>query len=127
MLKKLKTNKQTKNTASCYLDRFVPDVEGWDPGANDQERILEIPSGQKVVLLKHRDGTGGRESCTGLFICFPVGRGLGIVYVSKDFGSRVSKTLKGSLLLGKGHLLLSSKTLVMRPLGCISVGHTLGE
>jgi len=30
-------------------------------------------------------------------------------------------------LLGKGHLLLSNKTLVMRPFRGISVGHMLGE
>ena len=79
------------------------------------------------VLLKHRDRTHGQEellprACEGWLITYlGVGRGLRIVYSLRNFESKVSRTLRGLAIVGKGHLLLSNKTF-----RCISMGHVLG-
>ena len=44
------------------------------------------------------------------------------MWVSKEFGSTVSRTLRGQLLLGK----VTNKTRVMSPFSCVLVGHVLG-
>ena len=68
-----------------------------------------------VVLLKHGDRTCGQEellppACEGwLIIYLGVERVLRIAYSLMKFGSKVSKTLRGLVLLGKGHLLQSNK------------------
>ena len=85
---------------------------------------------KKVVLLKHRDRTHGQKELhqsheEWLIIYFQVERGLGKALVSKEFGSKVTRTLRGQLLLGKCHLLISSKTLVMRHFRYIPGGHML--
>ena len=60
-----------------------------------------------VVLLKHRDRTHGQEellprACEGwLIIYLGVGRGLRIVYSLRNFGSKVSRTLRGLAIVGK--------------------------
>ena len=60
-----------------------------------------------VVLLKHGDRTRGQEellpqACEKfLIIDLGVGRGLGIVYSLKNFGSKVSRTLRGLAIVGK--------------------------
>ena len=64
-----------------------------------------------VVLLKHRDRTLGQEellswACEGwLIIYLGVGRGLRITYSLRNFGSRVSRTLRGRAVVGKRSLL----------------------
>ena len=59
------------------------------------------------VLLKHRDRTHGQEellprACEGWLI---VERGLRIVYSLRNFGSKVSRTLRGLAIIGKGSLI----------------------
>ena len=60
-----------------------------------------------VVLLKHGDRTHGQEellpeACEGwLIIYLGVGRGLRMAYSPRNFGSKVSRTLKGLAVIGK--------------------------
>ena len=70
---------------------------------------------KNVVLLKHGERTPGqkelhwsREEWPTIY--FQVGRGLGICKSLRNFGSKVSRTLRGPAVVGKGHLLPSNKT-----------------
>ena len=85
-------------------------------GANDQERIPEMSLVQNGGFIKARglDQWTGRSCCPRacegwLIIYLGVERVLRIAYSLMKFGSKVSKTLRGLVLLGKGHLLQSNK------------------
>ena len=58
-----------------------------------------------MVLLKHSDRIHGQKelhwSCEWLIIHFQVGRGLRIAKVSKEFGSKVSRTFRGLAVIRK--------------------------
>ena len=60
-----------------------------------------------VVLLKPRDGILEQEkllpqACEEwLIIYLEIGRGLGISYSLRNFGSKVSRTLRGLAIVGK--------------------------
>ena len=60
-----------------------------------------------MVLLKHGDRTSGQEewlprACEGwLIVYLGVGRDLRIEYSLRNFGSKVSRTLRGLAVVGK--------------------------
>ena len=64
-----------------------------------------------VVLLKHGDRIHGQEellpwACEGwLIIYLGVGRGLRIAYSLRNFGNKVSRTLRGPAIVGKRSLI----------------------
>ena len=64
-----------------------------------------------VVLLKPGDRTPGQEELLPrasegwLIIYLGVGKGLGIAYALRNFGSKVSRTLRGLAIVGKRSLI----------------------
>ena len=64
-----------------------------------------------VVLLKHGDNTSGQEellplACEGwLIIYLRAGRGLRRAYSLRNFGNKVSRTLRGLAIVGKRSLI----------------------
>ena len=58
---------------------------------------------------------------------FKLGAGQGQCKAPMYFGNKISRTLWGLAIVGKSHLFLSNKTLVMRSFRCLSVGHMFGE
>ena len=99
--------------------------------ADSQERILETSLVQKDDFIKAWEQDLRAEKKLRWdhekwpIIYFPVGRRLEIAQVSKEFWKQGFQDPEG-LLLGKCHLLLSNKILVMRPFQNILVGHMLG-
>ena len=79
--------------------------------ANDQERILEMSLVQNGGFIKAQDRTLGQEellpqACEGWLIIFlGVGRGLRIVFYLRNFGSKLSRTLRGLAIVGKRSLI----------------------
>ena len=78
--------------------------------ANNQERILEMSLVQNGGFMKAQGQAPWVErlpqACEGwLIIYLGVGRGLGIVYSLRNFGSKVSRTLRGLAIVGKKSLI----------------------
>ena len=100
--------------------------------ANDQERILETSLVQNGGFIKvwGPDPWAGRVAAPGLWggaDCIPVSREGGEDSVlSKEFWKQGFQDPEGAATVGKGHLLPSNKTWVMRPFRCVSMGHMLG-
>ena len=89
--------------------------------AEDQGRILETSLGQNDGFMKAREQdpwterAAARDCEEQLIIDCQVGQRLGRASVSKEFGSKVSRTTRGWLLLRSVHLVLSSRILVIKP------------
>ena len=75
-----------------------------------KEEFLRHLCCTKVVLLKHRDGTCGQEELPwgheeGPSIDFQVGRGSGIVKVSKELWKQGFQDFKGASFVGRRPLI----------------------